>query len=184
MPQDLLTLLLNATDPQTGARLSEAEVRANVLTFIAAGHETTANCLTWSLYLLSQSPEWRSACAREAERELDSGDPATLADRLIETRAVIDEAQPPLSADQRHQPRGARAGRPRAVIEVRRGTMVVIAPYVLHRHRALWTQADVFDPEPLPARRPRERSTASPICRSAPGRASASARPSPCRRPA
>ncbi len=51
-------MLLRARDPETGQRLSEAEVRANILTFIAAGHETTANCLTWSLYLLSQSPQW------------------------------------------------------------------------------------------------------------------------------
>jgi len=146
VPQDLLTLLLNATDPQTGARLSEAEVRANVLTFIAAGHETTANCLTWSLYLLSLSPEWRQRLRSEAERELDSGDPATLADRLTETRAVIDEANrlyPPISAISRV----ARAGDMLSGHEVRRGTMVVIAPYVLHRHRALWTQADVFHPE-------------------------------------
>ena len=146
VPQDLLTLLLNATDPQTGARLSEAEVRANVLTFIAAGHETTANCLTWSLYLLSLSPAWRERLRTEAERELDSGDPATLADRLVETRAVIDESNrlyPPISAISRV----ARAQDMLSGHEVRRGTMVVIAPYVLHRHRALWTQADAFHPE-------------------------------------
>jgi cytochrome P450 len=57
LPRDLLALLLDARDPETGEGLTEAEVRANVLTFIAAGHETTANCLTWSLYLLSQAPE-------------------------------------------------------------------------------------------------------------------------------
>ena len=146
VPQDLLTLLLNAADPQTGARLSEHEVRANVLTFIAAGHETTANCLTWSLYLLSLSPEWRQRLRTEAEREIHSGDPATLADRLTETRAVIDEANrlyPPISAISRV----ARAEDHLSGHAVRRGTMVVIAPYVLHRHRALWTQADVFHPE-------------------------------------
>jgi cytochrome P450 len=146
VPQDLLTLLLHATDPQTGARLSEAEVRANVLTFIAAGHETTANCLTWSLYLLSLSSEWRERLRTEAEREIDNGDPATLADRLVETRAVIDEANrlyPPISAISRV----ARAEDHLSGHEVKRGTMVVIAPYVLHRHRALWTQADVFHPE-------------------------------------
>ncbi|HXD46735.1 MAG TPA: cytochrome P450 [Pseudolabrys sp.] len=146
VPQDLLTLLLHATDPQTGARLSEAEVRANVLTFIAAGHETTANCLTWSLYLLSQSREWRERLCAEAERELDRGDPASLADRLVETRAVIDESNrlyPPISAISRV----ARGDDELSGHAVRRGTMVVIAPYVLHRHRALWTQADAFSPE-------------------------------------
>src|SRR6185312_8236669 len=146
VPQDLLTLLLHATDPQTGARLSEAEVRANVLTFIAAGHETTANCLTWSLYLLSQSREWRERLCAEAERELDRGDPASLADRLVETRAVIDESNrlyPPISAISRV----ARGDDELSGHRVRRGTMVVIAPYVLHRHRALWTQPDYFNPD-------------------------------------
>ena len=55
-PRDILTFLLEAADPETGEKLSEDEIRANILTFIAAGHETTANCITWSLYLLSQSP--------------------------------------------------------------------------------------------------------------------------------
>jgi cytochrome P450 len=146
VPQDLLTLLLNTTDPQTGARLSETEVRANVLTFIAAGHETTANCLTWSLYLLSQSQAWRERLRAEAERECDRDDATTLADRLVETRAVIDEANrlyPPISAISRV----ARGDDELAGHAIRRGTMVVIAPYVLHRHRALWTQPDTFNPE-------------------------------------
>ena len=51
-PDDILTLLLNALDPHTGHSMTEVEVRSNILTFIAAGHETTANCLTWSLFLL------------------------------------------------------------------------------------------------------------------------------------
>jgi cytochrome P450 len=146
VPQDLLTLLLTTSDPQTGAGLSKAEVRANVLTFIAAGHETTANCLTWSLYLLSQSEEWRAHLRAEAERELDRGDPATLTDRLVETRAVIDEANwlyPPISAISRV----ARGPDVLSGHAVKPGTMVVIAPYVLHRHRALWTQAEAFNPE-------------------------------------
>ena len=145
LPRDLLTLLLDARDPETGEGLSEAEVRANVLTFISAGHETTANCLTWSLYLLSQAPEWRERVRAEAERELDKGDVSTLADRLPVTRAVIDEANrlyPPISAISRVSlARDMLAG-----YAIERGTMVVIAPYVLHRHRALWTRPDAFDP--------------------------------------
>ncbi len=52
---DLLTLLLRALDPATGQPMTLAEVRSNILTFLSAGHETTANTLTWSLFLLSQS---------------------------------------------------------------------------------------------------------------------------------
>lgn len=142
---DILTLLLEAADPETGDKLTESEVRANVLTFIAAGHETTANCLTWSLLLLSQSPEWRARVEAEADRELDTGNIGTIADRLVATRAVIDEANrlyPPITAISRSAiGPDELAGQP-----IRRGTMVVVAPYVLHRHRALWDRPDHFDP--------------------------------------
>jgi cytochrome P450 len=141
---DMLTRLLAALDPETGEGLTEAEIRSNILTFIAAGHETTANLLTWSLFLLSQAPEWRERVEAEAEREL--ADPSSgLADRLILTRAVIDETArlyPPIAAISRI----ADAEDELAGQRVKRGTLIVIAPYVLHRHRLLWHEADVFDP--------------------------------------
>ena len=90
LPQDILTLLICARDPKSGASLTEKEIRANVITLIAAGHESTANAITWALYLLSQSAEWRERVRAEAEQECDH--PAeTLCDRLVQTRAVIDE---------------------------------------------------------------------------------------------
>ena len=143
-PRDILTFLLNAADPETGEALSEAEIRANILTFIAAGHETTANCISWSLFLLSQSGEWRERVQAEADREF-GGTPDGLADRIVETRAVIDEANrlyPPITAISRVAlARDELAGEP-----IKPGTMIVIAPYVLHRHRALWKKPDNFDP--------------------------------------
>ncbi len=143
-PQDLLTLLLQAEDPQTGARLSESEVRSNVLTFISAGHETTANSLTWSLFLLSQAPDWCDRLRVEAERELD-GPAEGLSERLVETRAVIEESNrlyPPITAISRGAGKAdTLCGRP-----IQRGTMIVIAPYVVHRHRTLWSEPDRFDP--------------------------------------
>ena len=143
-PRDILTFLLNAADPETGEALSEAEIRANILTFIAAGHETTANCISWSLFLLSQSGEWRERVQAEADCEF-GGVSDSLADRLVETRAVIDEANrlyPPITAISRVAiGRDELAGEP-----IKPGTMIVIAPYVLHRHRALWKKPDNFDP--------------------------------------
>ena len=56
---------LEARDPDSGKALSDDEIRANILTFIAAGQETTANCITWTLYLLSQHEEARRAVERE-----------------------------------------------------------------------------------------------------------------------
>ena len=90
-PRDMLAVLLSAEDPETGQQMSDAEVRANVLTFFVAGQETTAAALTWVIYLLSQAPDW---CARvTAESERETGAPLEeLADRLTETRAVFEEA--------------------------------------------------------------------------------------------
>ena len=144
VPRDILSLLLEARDAETGAALSESEVRANILTFIAAGHETTANCIIWSLFLLSQSPEWCERVQAEADREL-GGDLEGLAERLVETRAVIDEANrlyPPITTISR----SALAADELAGQPIKRGTIIAIAPYVVHRHRALWDDPDGFDP--------------------------------------
>jgi cytochrome P450 len=143
-PKDILTLLLDALDPATGRRMTLAEVRSNILTFIAAGHETTANSLSWSLFLLSQSAQWRDRVQAEADREMD-GPVEGLAERLVETRAVIEEAirlYPPIAAISRVAiDTDVLAGE-----TIRRGSLVVIAPYVLHRHRGLWDHPDAFDP--------------------------------------
>jgi len=66
-------------------RLSDAEVKANILTFILAGHETTANTLIWSLFLLSLSEEWRARLELEARAVLE-GPVEDHAARLVETR--------------------------------------------------------------------------------------------------
>ena len=141
---DLLTLLLRALDPATGRPMTLAEVRSNVLTFLSAGHETTANTLTWSLFLLSQSDHWRSRVEEEAEREF-SGPEEGRVDRLVVARAVIEEAlrlYPPIAALSRSAKGPDRIGDH----DVKAGSLIVIAPYVLHRHRRLWQQPDVFDP--------------------------------------
>ena len=143
-PEDLLTLLLRALDPSTGRPMSVAEVRSNILTFLSAGHETTANALAWSTFLLSQSPHWSARVREEADREL-AGERSGLSERLVVTKAVIEEAlrlYPPIAALSRisehpdtlgSQPIGGRS-------------LIVIAPYVLHRHRRLWDRPDIFDP--------------------------------------
>lgn len=143
-PEDLLTLLLGALDPSTGRPMSLREVRSNILTFLSAGHETTANALAWSLFLLSQAPEWRGRVQEEAGREL-SGPVDGLADRLIVTRAVVEEAlrlYPPIAALSRSPKEPDCVGS----FEVKPGSLIVIAPYVLHRHEALWDRPDIFDP--------------------------------------
>jgi len=143
-PEDILALLLGALDPDTSAHMTAAEVRSNILTFIAAGHETTANALTWSLFLLSQSSQWRSRVEAECDSAI-RGPINGMLDRLVMTRAVVEEAlrlYPPIAAISRvAMNTDGLAGE-----SVRRGSLVVIAPYVLHRHRLLWNRPEHFDP--------------------------------------
>ena len=145
-PRDLLTLLLEAADPDDGASLSEDDVKANVVTFIAAGHETTSNALTWALYLVSQAEDVRQQLESEVDRELPGGrmEPGTL-ERLVYTRAVIDEAlrlYPPAATLTRDAVGPDRLGEARVKV----GTRIVISPWVLHRHNRLWVDPNGFDP--------------------------------------
>jgi cytochrome P450 len=98
------------------------------------------------LFLLSQSPHWRARIQAEVDRELTGSAESGVADRLIETRAVIDETvrlYPPISAISRVAlDNDDLNGEP-----VRPGTLIVISPYVLHRHSLLWDRPDEFDPE-------------------------------------
>ena len=144
-PNDLLTHLLEAGDTHAEDGIGEAEVRSNILTFIAAGHETTANTLSWAMFLLSQSREWRERVEAEVDRELAGPPRAGMTKRLIETRAVIEETirlYPPIAAISRVALDGDELNGE----AVRPGSLIVISPYVLHRHRLLWDRPDAFDP--------------------------------------
>jgi cytochrome P450 len=143
-PKDVLTLLLNAQDPETGAGLSDAQVNANIMSFIAAGHETTANALTWSIYLLSLSQEWQAILAEEAAAVL-AGPVEDYGGRLVATRAVIEEAMRlyPPAASMSRQALGPDdlAGK-----RIRKGTLVIVSQWILHRHKMLWENPNCFDP--------------------------------------
>jgi cytochrome P450 len=143
-PRDLLTLLMSAKDPENGRGIAEADVRANIVTFINAGHETTANALTWTLFLLSQSPEWRERAEADADQAFDSqGTVATEKCEIL--RAVFEEAlrlYPPAAMLARQ----AIADDELAGIKIPAGAVVTVSPYVLHRRRGLWEHPDAFDP--------------------------------------
>lgn len=179
-PDDLLTLLLRALDPSTGQPMSLVEVRSNILTFLSAGHETTANTLAWSVFLLSQSPDWRARLREEADRELTGASGAPY-ERLIVTRAVVDEAlrlYPPIAALSRFS-EGTDTLGPH---HIRPRSLIVISPYVLHRHRRLWDRPDGSIPRVSLAVQ-RQASRAMPICLLAQGPEPASVLPSPFRKP-
>jgi unspecific monooxygenase len=145
-PRDLYDLLLAARDPETGAAFTPDQLRDQVATLILAGHETTAVTLFWSLYLLALAPAAQERLAAEAGGfDPRSADESVL-ERLRYTRAVLDEAMrlyPPAFAIVR-EARG-----PDVVVghAVGRGTLLVVSPWVLHRHVKLWRAPDAFDPE-------------------------------------
>ena len=144
-PQDLLTLLLAAQDPETGEGLSDLDVSANIVTFIAAGHETTANALTWALYCLSQDADALARLEAEVDGAADA-EGGFAVERLPFARAVIEEALrlfPPAAILSRQAVREDRLGR----VKVPRGSVVMVSPYVLHRHRTLWEDPAAFVPE-------------------------------------
>jgi cytochrome P450 len=143
---DLLDLLLRAEDPSTHRKMNTAELRDNLLTFIVAGHETTALTLAWSLYLCAFDPKVQDAARAEAQAALGER-PATAEDlpALPLIRRIVDEAlrlYPPAAFLSRTaQTSDTLLGR-----EVKRGDTVILPIYALHRHHALWHNPDAFDP--------------------------------------
>lgn len=147
LPDDLLTRLLTATDPQTGRTLTPELVYDNAVTFLAAGHETTANVLAWTLFLLSENPGWDERLVAEIRREIGSDGPTPEGlSRLVETRMVVDEAMrlyPPAPLIPRMPVSDDRLG----PLNVKAGTVVITSPFVSHRHRRFWDEPDAFRPE-------------------------------------
>lgn len=144
---DLLDRLMHAVDPATGARLSQGAVADNILTFLAAGHETTANALAWIFYLLALTPHVAETMRTElatvdASAALTRGD----LDRLPMTQAVINETMrlyPPAPFIGREAIAADRLGEH----EIAPGAQVLISPWIVHRHRGLWDEPDLFRPE-------------------------------------
>jgi cytochrome P450 len=145
-PRDLFDLLSNARDPETGIPFSAAALVDQVATLIAAGHETTGVALFWSLYLVSGAPAVEQRLAAEvASLDLGPDNAADILPRLVYTRAVVQEAlrlYPPAFTIVRQARRADEAGG----VTVPAGGIVFMSPWVLHRHRRLWSQPEVFDP--------------------------------------
>jgi cytochrome P450 len=141
---DLLAILLAARD---AGSLTAAEVRDEAVTVFTAGHETTAQAMGWTWYLLSQSAEIEARLHDELDRVLRGRLPCfeDLA-ALPYSRMVIEEAMrlyPPAHTVSRQ----ALAPDEIGGHVVPRDTIVLIVPWLLHRHRSLWEDPGVFDPE-------------------------------------
>ena len=124
---------------------AEAEALAvdNAITFYVAGHETTANALAWTIYLLAAQPALQQEARAEAISALD-GDITTLADRLPLLRQILDEAMrlyPPAPRFDREAQAADRLGD----AAIAPGDLISLWPWVIHRHRKLWKNPDTFD---------------------------------------
>ncbi|WP_240705106.1 cytochrome P450 [Pacificoceanicola onchidii] len=151
---DLLDLLLAGEDPETKRKMNVAELRDNLLTFIVAGHETTALTLAWSLYLLAFDPKVQEQ-AREEVLSVVSGGVATDEDldRLPMIRHIVDEAlrlYPPAGMISRT----AMADDTLCGREIRKGDTVILPIYALHRNALLWDEPDAFRPSRWAAGKP------------------------------
>ena len=146
-PRDLLDLLEDARDPDTGAGFDRAQLRDEVATMILAGHETTGVTLFWACWLAARLPALADRVAAEAAQvDLSAENAAAAMKALPYTRAFIDETlrlYPPAFLIVR-QARGADRIGDHAIAA---GAVISISPWVLHRHRRYWQDPDAFDPE-------------------------------------
>lgn len=146
-PDDLAADVIAARDPVSGDAFDREEIIDQIGVMFFAGHETTASVLTWVFFILSQAPEHATRIVEEVERETGGG-PVTFetTKRLTYTRAVLRETlrlYPPLGFIPRVAARDMRLGGQ----FIKKGAMVMISPWIIHRHRDLWENADRFDPE-------------------------------------
>lgn len=143
-PPDFLTLLLRAEGPDG---LTRDEIEDNIITFIGAGHETTARALGWTLYCLAEAPWEREPIEAEIDAVMASEpDPVKWLDRMPLTRAAFEEAMrlyPPAPSINREAIEADRFGD----LEIVKGAQVLIMPWTIHRHRKLWERPDAFMPE-------------------------------------
>jgi cytochrome P450 len=115
----------------------------NAITFYVAGHETTSNALAWTIYLLAAQPKLQEDARAEAKSAL-AGEAATMVDRTPLLRQILDESMrlyPPAP----QLTREAKADDVLCGEPICKGDMVLVYPWVVHRHRKLWTNPDAFD---------------------------------------
>ena len=143
-PRDLFDLMGAARDPETGDAFTDEQLGDEVATMILAGHETTATALFWSLYLLALDPPTQDQLAAEVNGATVDG--LSDIERLKFTRAVLDETMrlyPPAFLIAR-----AAAGADTiAGMPVKKNDVVLVSPWLLHRHEKLWREPNAFIPQ-------------------------------------
>jgi len=144
---DLLSMLVQARDAETGEGMSRKQLRDEVMTFLVAGYETTARALAWAFYLLDQNPEGVRKLRKELARVLGGRTP-TYEDlpRLTYTKMFVQESI------RLYPPAWGLARRAKEEDEVwghriPKGSRLIVSSYVTHRHPAFWEDPEKCDPE-------------------------------------
>jgi len=154
---DLLSLMLDARDADSGEAMSARQVRDETMTFVLAGHETTAMALTWSWYLLTRHPHVDAALREELECVLGGRTPGVDdLSRLDLTRRIVQEAMrlyPPLWGFARQAVGSDVIGG--YLIPPR--TFISLIPYLTHRNAEFWPDPERFDPDRFTPERCKER---------------------------
>ncbi|MDX2308636.1 MAG: cytochrome P450 [Hyphomicrobium sp.] len=144
---DIASSVIGARDTDTGKPLSREEVIDQLGVFFLAGHETTASVLTWAFYILATVPEVRERMRREVDAVAGEG-PITIehTKRMTYIRNVFRETlrlYPPIT----FLPRVTRHATTLGRFRLRRGAMIMVSPWVIHRHHAHWRNPHAFDPD-------------------------------------
>jgi cytochrome P450 len=146
-PNDILTRLLSARDSDTGQPMPDTMMVDNLTTFLEAGHQTTAQALSWALYLLSRAPAWQDALRAEAFAAAGSAaiDGIHIGELPLTLRVFKETMRlyPPVPAIVRI------ANEPGTLGEeaIPKGSLIIIPVFALHRHRVLWDDPNRFDPD-------------------------------------
>ena len=144
---DLLSMLLLARDEETGQGMNDRQIRDELMTMLLAGHETTANTLAWTWYLLSQHPEVEQRLYTEVDEVLGGALPTV--EHLSElkyTNMVLEEAlrlYPPASIFGRK----AIADDELGGYPIPANSMILVSPYAVQHHPDYWPDPERFDPE-------------------------------------
>jgi cytochrome P450 len=139
--------MLDAKDPETGDGLNTEDIADNILTFIGAGHETTALALTWTFFLLSRHPDIEQRMLEEIATVTGGNDlTAEKVSDLVYVRQVVQESMriyPPVAMVVRQAVADMALGDE----EIRAGDNVFVPIYAIHRNKTLWPDPERFDPD-------------------------------------
>jgi cytochrome P450 len=155
-PDDILQAVIEARDPEDGSTFSREELVNQISVLFLAGHETSASVLTWCFFILSQMPQLaekirNDTIALVGGRALEQDELS----KAVTARDTFREAlrlYPPVGFITRVSTRPATIGG----YDIEGGTLIVISPWLMHRHEKYWKDPDIFDPDRFSEARERD----------------------------